>query len=346
VFKEKEKILKWGVVGCGQAATFFLNTFDKNLNSRIVSVSSKSKYNFLQQNSKNFDIFSNYEEHIQSKNTDIIYISLINSMHSEIIELCIKNNKHIVVEKPSSLNFQDLKTTLKKLNDKNIFFKESVLYLSHPITCKILEVLNNGDIGKVIKINASFGFNFVKKKFLFFKRKKKYNQNIFNKDLGGGAIYNYAHYPLSAIKTFSLGCNLLDLGQIKSNSYIGHTGVDEHSFLNVKFLNGMESSIELAINKNLISFLEIVGEKGSIYVNNPWSPGQFFSIKVDSKNKGKKTYDYTSDRSMWSYEVESVEKDIFSNNRESSIDGVKISDSLLYLKFIDKWKKISLQNKN
>ena len=299
-----KKKLRWGLVGYGKAAKNFYNTFDTNLSSELVSISTKSKYDEISCNFKNLEIYKNYEDQIQSNKIDIIYISLINPLHKKLMELGIKYNKHIVIEKPSCLSFFDLNIVISKIKN----------------------------------INSSYGFNFAKKKFFFFKRKKKYEENIFNKNLGGGAIYNYAHYPLSAVNIFSQNQKPKNSKIIKCKSFIGHTGVDEFSNIILEFDNGIKSNITVAINKNLKSFIEIIGSKGKIFINNPWVPNQSFSFNVYLSNKSEKEFIFNSIRSMWSYEIESIENDIFNNKLISSTAGANLEDSCFYLKQIDKWR--------
>lgn len=340
------KYIKWGILGYGNASQNFIKTFDNSLSSTVVSIASKSKYDFLNKNIKNVEIFNDYEKLFKYSNVDIIYISVINSLHEKLINLALKYNKNILVEKPSCLNFFELNNLLIEIKKKKLFFKESILYLNHPITKLILEFIHNNEIGKVLKINASFGFNFAKKKFFIFKRTKKYKLNIFNKKLGGGALNNYAHYPFSALNIFTGNNEVLEIKDISCNSFVGHTGVDENVCLKLKFTNQLESLIELSINKNIDSFIEIKGERGSIYVKNPWTPGREFQIELNSVNRGRKIYNYTENRSLWSYEVESIENDICRGKFESTTGGAKLSDSQLYLKLIDKCRQeIFFKNK-
>lgn len=331
-----KKKLRWGLVGYGKAAKNFYNTFDTNLSSELVSISTKSKYDEISCNLKNLEIYKNYEDQIQSNKIDIIYISLINPLHKKLMELGIKYNKHIIIEKPSCLSFFDLNIVISKIKNKNIFFKESILYLNHPLIKKVKKILIK--IGEIKNINSSYGFNFAKKNFFFFKRKKKYEENIFNKNLGGGAIYNYAHYPLSAVNIFSQNQKPKNSKIIKCKSFIGHTGVDEFSNIILEFDNGIKSSITVAINKNLKSFIEIIGSKGKIFINNPWVPNQSFSFNLYLSNKSEKEFIFNSIRSMWSYEIESIENDIFNNKLISSTPGASLEDSCFYLKQIDKWR--------
>ena len=87
------------------------------------------------------------------------------------------------------------------------------------------------------------------------------------------------------------------------------------------------------------SFIEIIGENGNIYVKNPWTPNNEFQLELNSKKKGRKVYNYKESRSMWSHEVESVENDISKRLSESATVGAKLSDSLLYLRLIDKCRE-------
>ena len=83
-----------------------------------------------------------------------------------------------------------------------------------------------------------------------------------------------------------------------------------------------------------------------IYVKNPWTPGREFQIELNSANRGRKIYNYTENRSLWSYEVESIENDICKGKFESTTGGAKLSDSQLYLKLIDKCRQeIFFKNK-
>ena len=335
------KQLNWGIIGYGNASKHFIESFDYNLSSKIKAIATRSNYKKLYEKNK-FLVFQDYKDILKLKDIDIIYISVVNSLHKEIIDLCIKNKKNILVEKPSCLKFSELESSIEKIKLSKIFFKESILYLSHPIKNKILEIIKNNDIGKIIKINSNYGFNFIKKKFFFFKNKKKYNLNIFNKDLGGGAIYNFGHYPLSAVKIFSMKKNPKKIIKIKAKSLIGFTNVDEFSSLDLTFNDGLEAKIQVALNKNLKSFIEIKGEKGTISIDNPWVPQNSFNIKLKNDQKGERVFNFNETRNMWSYEIDSIEKNIFNNSFQSDLLGAKWEDSLWYLKLIDQWKSKSI----
>lgn len=336
------KKLNWGVVGFGSAAKNFVNSFKNQNQSQLISISSKSNYDLIRNNLKKIKIYNNYEEQIKSDETNIVYISLINSLHKELIDLAIKYKKNIIVEKPSCLKMYDLKILLNEIKKKKIFFKESILYLSSPIINKIYGIINNKDIGNITKINASYGFNFAKKKLFFFRKIKKKNQKLFDLKLGGGAIYNFAHYPLSAVNIFINQEKFSKFKILTCNLMTGSTGVDEYSSIEIKFNNEISSKIQVAINKNLQSYIEIIGEKGKIKIINPWIPSQNSSINLRLNNKFSKKYSFNLSKNLWNYEICSIENDIKKGRLESSIPGASIKDSLMYLDIIENWKRFNL----
>ena len=53
--------------------------------------------------------------------------------------------------------YSELNSSFEKIKSKKIFFKESKLYLRHPIKYKILNIIQNNDIGNIIfKRNFKF----------------------------------------------------------------------------------------------------------------------------------------------------------------------------------------------
>lgn len=64
----------------------------------------KKKYNIPQQNIYNYQTF---DEVVNNKDIDLIYITLPNSMHKEYVLRAAKARKHIIVEKPMAITAKD-----------------------------------------------------------------------------------------------------------------------------------------------------------------------------------------------------------------------------------------------
>ena len=190
-------MIKWGIVGLGNMANIFANAINEVQNSKLISVASQSKSK-LDSFAKNFRIkpenkFKNYIDLINSEEIDAVYISTLNNTHVDLILECAKKNKKILCEKPLGLNLDQANLAKEAINKNNILFYEAIAYRSHPQTKKILELIYSGEIGKINKIKACFGFKI--------KRIKK-DSRLFNKDFGGGAILDVGCYPISFFNLF------------------------------------------------------------------------------------------------------------------------------------------------
>ena len=192
-----DMIIKWGIVGLGNMANAFAKAISETTNSKLVCVASKSKTK-LELFAKNFNIlssnrFSNYSELIRSKEIDAVYISTLNNTHVELLLECVKNDKKILCEKPLATNLDQANLAFKGLEKKKNSFYEAIAYRSHPQTENLLETIQRGEIGEIIKIESSFGFKI--------KRVKK-DSRLFSKKLGGGAILDVGCYPVSFFNLF------------------------------------------------------------------------------------------------------------------------------------------------
>ena len=118
---------------CGShvnVAQKFLEGFHGVENSNLLAIASKSKTKTLKfknqfQINEEF-VFNKYEDLLNCKDVDIIYISLPNSYHYEWILKSIEKNKKVLVEKPATLNFEEAQK-LSEIIKKKTFFLMKVL---------------------------------------------------------------------------------------------------------------------------------------------------------------------------------------------------------------------------
>ena len=172
------KKVNWGIIGLGNIALKFADGFNNVKNAKLLGIASKNQ-NKLESFKKKFQIsneycFNNYEELLKCKSIDIIYIALPNSLHYEWIIKSIKNEKNILVEKPATINFTEIKNIKNLLENKQIFFAEAFMYLYHPQILKTINLIKENIIGRPISMKSFFGIDILTKKNIFgFKKKKK-----------------------------------------------------------------------------------------------------------------------------------------------------------------------------
>ena len=334
--------LNWGIIGLGAIAQKFSEAFAETINSNLLAVASQN-YQKLNNFKEEFNIeekflFKNYEDLINCKDVDIIYIALPNSLHHRWILKSIENNKNVLVEKPATLNFQEARNVKQSLFNKDLFFGEAFMYRYHPQIAHVLNLINNNEIGNLTSMESLFGINILtKKKFLFFEKKKKINKEDrkFNKKLGGGCILDLGCYPISfSLLIGSLFSNHNNIRLLNTENKIGKTEVDIDAKGELLFENGFKSKIKASFEKNLGSKSIIKGENGHIVINNTWKGNDKVFLIKENESKVKS---FDDNKNVYSYQIEAISKNILNGNNKVSYPGMSLDETLLNMKLIEEW---------
>ena len=336
--------INWGIIGLGNIAKSFSEGFKNVKNSKLLSISSKNikklEYFKNRLNIEEKYVFKSYQELLSCNDIDIVYIALPNSLHYEWIINAIEKNKRILTEKPAVLNFADAKKIEKKILEKNIFFSEGYMYRYSPQIKKIMDIINSKEMGVPLSMETSFGLNLlIKKKFFFFNKRKKIDPNnrLFNKNLGGGCIFDLGCYPTSfsllvASQIKNINHKKFKIDNIKKK--IGPTGVDIDSECELFFEGGFNSKIKTSFEKNFGNKSVINFEKGRLIINDTWLGTDGIDIIVDEK---KNTIENKLARNIYSYQIEMISKSIIEKRNETFFPGFTIEDTLINTKILENW---------
>ena len=162
-------MIKGGILGLGKMAQKFAEAIQEVENAKLISISSLSE----QKNElfgKKFNInqelrFNTYEKLINCKEVDAIYISTLNNTHSNLIIKSADAGKNILCEKPMAITYEEASLVFNKLETTKVFFLEAIAYRSHPQIKELMKLIYDDTIGKIEKIESSFGYsvnNFLK----------------------------------------------------------------------------------------------------------------------------------------------------------------------------------------
>lgn len=338
------KQVNWGIVGLGNIAEQFAEAFKFSENAKLVAIASHNQKKIDKFRDK-FQIeekycFSSYEKLLSCNDIDIVYIALPNSLHYNLIVRSIKNKKKILVEKPATMNLNEIEDIKKKYVDKNFFFAEAFMYIYHPQILKVIELIKGGTIGELLSMETFFGRNILTKKNLFgFTKNKKIDQENrkYNKKLGGGVILDLGCYTVSlSVLIASLVSSIdFDKVQIKNkNKKIGPTGVEVDASAEIVFQKGFQSKVHVSYAKDLGRKTRIIGKKGELVIENTWhaNPSRINIIKKEMEEIQVNTRD-----NIFSYEIEAISKSILENKQKPNFPGLTIDETYGNMKLIDKW---------
>jgi len=320
-------MIRWGILGLGNMGNHFAEAIKQTENAKLNSIASLTKSK-LDNFSSKFKIdkkncYNNYEELIKNKDVDAVYISTLNNTHLDLVKKCAIAKKNILCEKPLGLNYAEVDTAKKYIDKNNIKFYEAIAYYSHPQTELIKKLILESEIGKILKIECSFGF----------KSKIRPSSRLFSRNLGGGSILDVGCYPISFLMLFENNVKNFEF-QNKKVSF-AETHVDDYAEANLKISNNISANIKVSLKENFTNNCIIKGEDGEIIIPSPWIQNKKTFIEIKNKKKYYKKF-INSDKSTYAYQIEKVSKS-FENKASKDINLFDINRSLICSNLLDKW---------
>ena len=325
-------MIKWGIVGLGNMANQFANAIKEVNNAKLIAAASQNKSRldlFSSKNNINTQLrFNNYESLASCKEIDAVYISTLNNTHADLINLFATNKKNILCEKPFCITNEESKKIKKLIDDNKIKFYEAIAYLSHPQTNTILDLIENDEIGQINNIKSEFGFRV---------RKINPKSRLFNKNLGGGAIFDLGCYPLSFISLFNKKDNKIIFNKKFVKNY--QTNVDIMASANLSINNKINCEIKVSLEENLENSSIIYGSKGSLKITQPWLPEKKTFLEINSKKRYFKIF-INSVLTVYAEQIKNVSNEFLDKgNTEKKL--FNIDKSVDNMKYLNKWMNVN-----
>ena len=134
-------------------------------------------------------VFDSYDALLQSDAIDAVYNPLPNSLHAEWSIRAMDAGKHVLCEKPLAASRAEAELMFAAARRNGVRLVEAFPYRSQPQTLRMQELINEGAIGRVRMIWATFAFTLS-------------NRQDIRLDplLAGGALMDLGSYPLSLIR--------------------------------------------------------------------------------------------------------------------------------------------------
>ncbi|HQY89138.1 MAG TPA: aldo/keto reductase, partial [Tepidisphaeraceae bacterium] len=326
---------RWGILGAGAIAKAFVKGVSESASAVMQAVGSRSqdKANVFGSEHSIPNRYGSYEALIADPTVDAIYVCTPHPMHAEWAIKSLRAGKHVLVEKPFSLNHAQAMAIAATARDNNLVALEAFMYRSHPQTTKLYELVKSKIIGDVRVIRAAFSFH------------AAFNPDsrLFNNDLAGGGILDVGCYPVSIARLIAgaaIDKPFADPIEVKGSAHLGQTGIDEWAVGTLKFPNGILAEVATGVGVGQDNALYLFGSEGRIVVPNPYVANRGASdqglIVIHPKNGQK--YEVHSEALMtaFGYEVDAFTFTI--NTKIAHGTSPSIADTLGNMKTLDRWR--------
>lgn len=95
---------------------------------------------------------------MEDSNVDVVYVASPHSHHFQHTLLALKAGRHVVCEKPLTVNATQAKVLYKTAKEKNLFLLDAVWTRYFPLSIQIRDSIQRGKIGEVLRVIADTSF--------------------------------------------------------------------------------------------------------------------------------------------------------------------------------------------
>ncbi|MCL6519640.1 MAG: aldo/keto reductase [Armatimonadetes bacterium] len=327
--------LAWGILSTGRISGVFAKAVAESSTGEVLAVGSRTQeaadrfgdeYNVPRR-------YGSYEALLADPDVQAVYISTPHPMHAEWAVKAAEAKKHILCEKPLTLNYPEAMAVIEAVRRHDVFLMEAFMYRCHPQITRLVELIREGAIGDVRIIQATFSFH------AGFNPESR----LFNNALGGGGILDVGCYTTSISRLIAgaaHGKPFEDPIEVKGVAHLGETGVDEWAVGIMQFPGDIIAQISTGVALNQENVVRIFGSEGNILIPAPWfgsKAGEPARIVVNRNGEQPKEVLVPNDASSYTHEADIVAKNI--EKRQAPPPAMTWDDSLGNMKTLDMWRQ-------
>ena len=255
---------QWAVAGPGSIAARTLPDLALTENVEVIAVSSRT-----QQRANTFAsefgiprAYGAYQAMLADPDVDVVYVCAPHGAHFAMTAQAIRAGKHVLCEKPFTVNAAQARRLADLAREHNVFLMEAMWMKFNPIVRRLREVVEAGTISAVRHITAAMGFPVPAASGRFWSAEQ-----------GGGALLDLGVYVITFAEMF-----LAEAGEMTVSSVHGRIREDGVDIRALVTLAAGEATAQIAtsIDHTVIPAASVAGTSGFILVDMPfWVPKGF-----------------------------------------------------------------------
>jgi len=256
--------LRWGILGTGGIARAF--TSDLNLTGFTVSAVGSRTQDAADAFAAQHGIprpHGSYEALAADPEVDVIYVSTPHPFHAENALLALEHGKHVLVEKPFTINEAEARAVVDLAAANGLVVLEAMWTRWLPHMVRIRELIASGVLGEVRALIADHDQ----------KLPLDPAHRIQNPGLGGGALLDLGIYPVSfAWDVFGAPST------VHAISSPTPTGVDRQTAIILGYPGGEQAVLHTQLDARGPSRAAIIGTEARIEIDRVWYTPTSFSL--------------------------------------------------------------------
>jgi dihydrodiol dehydrogenase / D-xylose 1-dehydrogenase (NADP) len=303
---------KWGIMGAGVIARKMAGALRQEKDAELCFVASKSDERaktFAQE--QDVPGYGSYEELVNDSSIDIIYVATTHNFHRENARMAMEHGKHVLIEKPFTVNAGETDDLISLAKEKNVFLMEAIWTRFLPSYVKLKSLLDTGSIGDVRHLDVSFG-NYAL---------PQYEGRLKDPALAGGVTLDMGIYPISFC------CYMLNEipVDIQSMCRFSDRGVDEVASYQFRFPSGAIAQIRASFALKMENRAALFGTKGYVLFPGFCAGDEFtvFTHNGTNEIQNQEAIHMDREENGFIYQVQEVQRCLEAGQTESSVITLK-----------------------
>jgi predicted dehydrogenase len=251
-----ESTLRWGILATGSIARSFAGDL-RDAGITVTAVGSRAP-GAATAFAAEFGIphaHGSYEQLVADPEVDVIYVATPHPMHCASALLAIDAGKHVLVEKPFTLNRAEAQRVAERAAERGVVAMEAMWTRFLPHMVRLRELLAENAIGDVRTVIADHTQSLPTDP----------THRLQSRELGGGALLDLGIYPVSfAVDVLGLPTS------IQAHASMTPTGVDRQTAMIFTDDDGRQAVLHCALDTAGSNRAVVLGTTGAIEIDRVW----------------------------------------------------------------------------
>jgi len=262
-----------------------------------------------------------YEALVADPDVDIVYISPPHSAHADAALLALEAGKHVLVEKPFTLNADEARRVTALGAERGLLVLEAMWTRFLPHMLRLHEILDAGTLGDVRTVIADHNQD----------TPKDPQHRMNNPELGGGALLDLGVYPVSFAVDILGGPT-----SVSALAAFTDTGVDRQTAILLEHADGRQSVLHAALDTRGPNRAAVIGTLGRVEIDAVWYAPTSFTVY---DHTGEVIERYESDIQGRGMQFQALEAERLIREGETASPRLSPAESVLVMDVLDEVRR-------
>jgi len=311
--------LKIGIIGCGTISPVHLDgieSFEKAELTVVCDIKEELAKELARD--KKCRYVTDYLQVLKDDTIDVVHILLPHYLHVPIALEALEHGKHLVLEKPVGISFEQLKQLKEKADNRSLTVGVTLQNRFNPTTVKMKEIVEANELGKFI---SSKGF------LTWCRKDSYYSESDWRGRLakeGGGLLINQALHTVDLLEY--IGGPVKSIKAQIANYNHPEIEVEDTAMISYTYESGAIGSFYGSNNYGVDSQIEMgfVFEQGELILRDQ----QLYMVKDGKSELKASDLVKKGNKSYWGMSHQLIIKDIYESILETRDPMVTLDDAI------------------